>query len=106
MRADVLRDNNIVVDAPTERDPRSTRAMKRLRAGGRISVQVLSPFAIVARRKLGRSWPDIEAVLDLERVLFPVPAPFTADTHRTVLRIARLVRVAFDDAPIVATALE
>ncbi|WP_024510288.1 PIN domain-containing protein [Bradyrhizobium sp. ARR65] len=74
--------------------------------GGTISVQVLNELANVLHKKQGRSWGDIELVLnDVDNALDPA-LPLTATTHRAALALARDHRLSFYDALIVASAIE
>jgi predicted nucleic acid-binding protein len=75
-------------------------------AGGTISAQVLNELANVLRRKQGRSWADIELVLDdIDNALDPA-LPLTARTNRMALGLARDHGIAFYDALVVAAAIE
>jgi predicted nucleic acid-binding protein len=99
-------DSNILVYATARDDWRHDQAIALLRAGGTISVQVLNEFASVARRKLGRRWPDIAETLADFRVLCPEPRPIGVATHEAALTIAARDGFAFYDGLIVASALE
>jgi predicted nucleic acid-binding protein len=61
--AGIFLDTNILIYAFSSDDPRSLPAEELLAAGGTISVQVINEFTNVMRRKLGRTWPDIEAAI-------------------------------------------
>jgi predicted nucleic acid-binding protein len=82
-------DTNILVYASLSDDPRRLRAEQILLAGGTISAQVLNEFTNVARGKLGWSWADIEATVDLVRSRISRVRPLTADTHAAALALAR-----------------
>lgn len=99
-------DTNILVYASLSDDPRRLRAEQILLAGGTISAQVLNEFTNVARGKLGWSWADIEATVDLVRSRISRVRPLTADTHAAALALARDHGFAFYDALIVAAAIE
>ena len=99
-------DTNVLVYAALQPDPRSDAARALLRAGGVISVQVLNEFAHVARRKLRRSWPEIQRALAAVRALCPAPRPITATTHEAALALAERTGYSFYDALILASALE
>jgi predicted nucleic acid-binding protein len=77
-----------------------------IQQGGTISVQVLNEFASAARRKLGRSWPDIAASLAALQVLCPDPLPLTVANHESALVLAEREQLNFYDALIVASALQ
>ncbi len=98
-------DTNILVYAQ-QSGAKAETAKKIVADGGVISVQVLNELANVLRRKLRRTWPEIEeAVDDVIAIVDPVP-PTTADVHRTALGLARDHGLSFYDALIVAAALE
>jgi predicted nucleic acid-binding protein len=99
-------DTNILVYASLSDDPRRLRAEQILLAGGTISAQVLNEFTNVARAKLGWSWAEIEATLDLVRSRLSRVRALTADTHAAALVLARDHGFAFYDALIVAAAIE
>ena len=74
--------------------------------GGIISVQVLNERVSMLRRKLRRSWRDVEDVLnDVTSVLEPA-LPLTVQSHVAAHGIAREDGLSFYDALIVASALE
>jgi predicted nucleic acid-binding protein len=58
-------DTDILTCAFAAGDRRSARAEALLLDGGVVGVQVLNEFTDVARRKLGRDWPQVEAALEV-----------------------------------------
>ncbi len=106
MNGEAFLDTNIFVYAVTPSDRRSRAALAAVGRGGRISVQILNEFANVARRKLRRTWPEIQDALAVIRSAFPDPLPLTTATHERALAIAGEHGVSFYDALIVASALE
>ena len=71
-----------------------------------ISVQVINEFANVSRRKLGRSWTEIEAAIaDVLAVMAP-PLPLTLAVSDAARRLAAEHGVSFYDALIVAAGLD
>lgn len=58
----------------------------------------------MSRRKLARSWPDIESETEVLRALLDPPVPLTLAVHEAALAMARDHGLAFDDALIVAAA--
>jgi predicted nucleic acid-binding protein len=98
-------DTNVLVYAQLD-DVRSSRAQSLLAAGGVISVQVLNEFTSVLRKKLGRSWADIEAAVEDVRAALDPARPLTTDTHAAGIVLAREHSLGFYDALIVASALE
>ena len=99
-------DTNVLVYAALQPDPRSDAARALLRGGGVVSVQVLNEFANVARRKLRRTWPEVQQALAAVRALCPAPRPITAATHEAALALAERTGYAVYDALILASALE
>ncbi len=99
-------DSNLLIYAALQPDPRSRIAKEIVAQGGKISVQVLNEFANVARRKLGRPWPEIVQALADIRAVFPAPLPLTTATHEAALTLAARYGFAFYDALIAASALE
>jgi predicted nucleic acid-binding protein len=99
-------DTNVFVYAIIQDDPRSDRAEELIAEGGTVSVQVLSEFAAVARRKTKMPWIEIRLALDSIKVLCPDPLPITIDTHKEALAIAEKYGYRIYDALMVASALE
>lgn len=99
-------DTNVLLYALAAGDPRAAVAHEVLAQGGVVSVQVLNEFASVARRKLGMTWPEVDAVLDAVVTLCPDPVPLTLDLHSTGLRVAARHNTSVYDAMIVAAALQ
>lgn len=97
-------DSNIAVYAFTD-DKRAGRATSVIRSADFLSVQVLSEFASVARRKQGRSWAEIEErIADLE-ALIPRIVSIDASHTTNALRVADRYHLAFYDALMLAVAL-
>jgi predicted nucleic acid-binding protein len=99
-------DTNVFVYAIIQDDPRSDHAEELIAEGGTVSVQVLSEFAAVARRKTKMPWDEIRRALDGIKALCPDPLPLTLDTHGVALAIAEKYGYRIYDALIVASALE
>jgi predicted nucleic acid-binding protein len=99
-------DTNVFVYAIIEDDPRSDHAEELIAKGGTVSVQVLSEFAGVARRKTKMPWVEIRRALDGIKALCPDPLPLTLDTHKEAVAIAERYGYKIYDALIVASALE
>jgi predicted nucleic acid-binding protein len=98
-------DTNILVYAQ-QFGAKAETSQRLITEGGTISVPVLNELANVLRKKLGRSWRDIELVLDdIDNALDPA-LPLTAKTSRAALALARDHNLGFYDAQIVASALE
>ncbi len=98
-------DTNILVYAFLDIAKRQ-RAIEVLSEGGLISVQVLNEFTNVARNKRKRTWPEIEAALDVIRSRFPKIVLLTVEVHAAAVRLARDHGLSIYDALIVAAALE
>lgn len=98
-------DTNILIYAQGA-GPKGEVARQTILAGGVISVQVLSEFASVLRRKFGFEWEVItEAITDLRTALDPV-RPIDIETHTKAVSLARSHGFAFYDALIIASAVE
>jgi predicted nucleic acid-binding protein len=106
MSAKAFFDTNIFVYAIIQDDPRSDHAEELIAQGGTVSVQVLSEFAAVTRRKTKMLWVEIRLALDSIKVLCPDPLPITLDTHKEALAIAEKYGYRICDALMVASALE
>jgi len=98
-------DTNVVAYA-LDTQEKSPAAMTFLRKGGKISVQVLNELTNVWRKKLRRSWPDVEHGLRAVRDLTDEPLPLTVEMHETAIALARDHNIPIYDALIVAAALE
>ena len=83
---------------------KADRVEKLLEAGGVISVQVLSEFTAVARRKLRMDWPEVRESLSTLRELCRVEA-LTEQTHDAALELAPRYELSWYDAMIVASAV-
>jgi len=106
MNARPFLDTNVIVYAFGSDDPRSARAEALLAAGGVISVQVLNEFVSVARRRQERGWDEIDAAVDVLKVLLDPPLPLTVELHDAARSIARDRGFSIYDSLIVAAALQ
>ncbi len=97
-------DTNILLYLLSEDTDKADRAEEIVRAGGRISVQVLNEFANVARRRLSMSWEEINETLKLLRSVCPTD-PLTLETHEKGLLVAERYRLSIYDSMIIAAAL-
>jgi predicted nucleic acid-binding protein len=98
-------DTNILVYAQ-QTGTKATISRDLINQGGTVSAQVLNELANVLRKKQGISWHDIELVFDdIDNALDPA-CPLTAKISRAALALARDDGFAFDDALIVAAAIE
>ena len=99
-------DTNVVLYAFLHDDSRSRAAEALLSAGCTLSIQVLTEFVAVARRKLNKSWKEVHRALEIIRVFCPEPVPLTIETHARALQIAERYGYSIYDALIVAAALD
>jgi predicted nucleic acid-binding protein len=106
MRDKAFFDTNVFVYAIIQDDRRSDRAEELIAEGGKVSVQVLSEFAAVARKKTKMPWIEIRLALNSIKALCPDPLPVTIDTHKEALAIAEKYGYRIYDALMVASALE
>jgi predicted nucleic acid-binding protein len=67
---------------------------------------VLNEFVNVLRRKLRRSWDDIDAALQDASALLLPPKSLTVQTHATAMTACRDVGCTFYDGLILASAQE
>jgi predicted nucleic acid-binding protein len=106
MPARTFFDTNVLIYAISHGDSRSDVAETLLANGGVLSAHVLNEFVAVARRKLGRSWEEIQDALAAFRTLCPSPVPITIETHEKAVRIAQQHGYQIYDALVIAAALE
>jgi predicted nucleic acid-binding protein len=106
MSAKAFFDSNVLIYAMVSGDSRREQAQQLVAQGGVISVQVLSEFVAVARRKMRMPWEEVIEALDEVRILFPSPVSITQDTHEAALKIAQQYGFGIYDAQIAASALE
>ena len=97
-------DTNILLYLLSENNDKADRAEEIVRAGGRISVQVLNEFAYVALRKIAMSWGETNEALKLLRSICPTD-PLTLETHERGLLVAERHRSSIYDSMIIAAAL-
>ncbi|MBX3476087.1 MAG: PIN domain-containing protein [Brevundimonas sp.] len=97
-------DTNILIYAVTDQGWKSDIAKTVLVNGGVISVQVLNEFAAVAKRKLGRSWREIDDVSAGFRKSGLQVVPLDVATHSDGLKLAAEAQLHIYDACIVASA--
>lgn len=102
--AKIFIDTNILLYLLSEEAAKADRAEEILRAGGRISVQVLNELANVARRKLNMTWEEISEVLTLIRSVCSIDS-LTIETHDQGMTVAERYRLSVYDSMIVAAAL-
>jgi len=98
-------DTNVALYAFCQDDSRGQIAEGLLSVGCAISVQVLTEFVSVARRKLNKSWAEIRRALEILRVFCPEPVPLTTETHARALQIAERYGYSIFDSLIIAAAL-
>ena len=106
MSASAFFDTNVFVYALVQDDPRSQQAEDLIAEGGTVSVQVLTEFADVVRRKAKMPWDEVRFAIENIKALCPDPLPITLDTHREALAIAERYGYRIYDALMVASALE
>ncbi|MFO8082817.1 MAG: PIN domain-containing protein [Desulfobacterales bacterium] len=97
-------DTNILIYLLSEDTDKTHRAEEIVRAGGRISVQVLNELANVARRKLAMPWKEIEELLDLIQAVCTIDS-LTVEIHERGMAVAEQYNLSFYDSLIVAAAL-
>ena len=75
----VFFDTHILIYARQAGD-KAERARALLAAGGKLSVQLLTEFVAVSRRKQNKAWGEIEAIDDALALVDP-PLPLSLDLH-------------------------
>jgi predicted nucleic acid-binding protein len=98
-------DSNVFLYLSSDDARKSDLAEKALIDGGTISVQVLNEVASAARRKMKRSWTEIETFLAEVEQLVTV-LPLTIETHRYARGLCARYAFSFYDGLILASALE
>jgi predicted nucleic acid-binding protein len=106
MSAKAFFDTNVLLYAFSDDELRSETAKQVVGAGGAISVQVLNEFVAVCRRKLHRSWSEIEkstaSILDM----CSLPLAITLKTHQAAFKISKRYDYKIYDAMVLASAIE
>lgn len=97
-------DSNVLLYVASGVDARANRAEEVISRGGAISVQVLSEFTDVARRKFAMDWAEIESALTGLCTFLNVH-DLTPGTHAEAMRLARTYHLAWWDALIAAAGL-
>lgn len=104
MPAEAFFDTTILIYVLTKKDPRAAIAEELLATGGSVSVQVLSEFVAVSRRKLRKRWDEIEEALSAVLDLCGEPVPITVDIHEAALKIAQRYGYHIYDSLMIAAA--
>ncbi len=97
-------DSNVLIYIASGDPAKADRAESLIAEGGSISIQVLNEITHVARRKIFKSWGDIDLFLSSIRGLLRVHA-LTVDIHETGLAVAERYGISTFDAMIIASAL-
>ncbi|MGF1549103.1 MAG: PIN domain-containing protein [Sphingomonadaceae bacterium] len=98
-------DTNILVYA-FQAGAKHKRSLAILDARPVASVQILNEYAHLSRRKLRRSWREIEQDLDIVRTMAATVEPITEAANREALRIVGRYQLSFYDSVLLAVALE
>ena len=106
MSAEACFDTNVLVCAFAQDDPRAEVAQRLLARGGSVSVQALSEFAVVARRKLRMSWTETGDALAAIRELCRNVIAVDAAVHERALAIAQRRDCNIYDALMIAAAMQ
>jgi predicted nucleic acid-binding protein len=94
-------DTNILVYTVAGPPEKSDKSEKILSQRGVISVQVLSEFTAIARRKYHFSWPELHPIVESFQNFLEI-VPLTTQTHQTAVNLAGRYNLAFYDAVIAA----
>jgi len=106
MRAKACFDTSVLVYTLSDDALRAEIALRLLREGGFISVQVLNEFANVARKKLRMEWNEIERALKAIREFCEPPISVSLATHQVGVEIAQRYKYQIYDSLIIASAIE
>ena len=98
-------DTNVLVYAQGP-GAKGDAARGALMDGGIISVQVLSEFANVLRRKFRLEWNIVAAAVADARELFDSIRPLDIETHEAAIALAEAHGFSFYDSLIIASALQ
>lgn len=98
-------DSNILVYSVAYGDPRQPVARELVERGGCISVQSLTEYVTVTRRKAGMSWERVILTCETIIALCDPPLPLTFNLHQLGLEVAQRHKLAVYDSMIVAAAL-
>jgi predicted nucleic acid-binding protein len=97
-------DTNVLLYLLSADTAKADRAEKLIASNTIISVQVLSEFTAIARRKLGLDWNEIDEILATIREVCRVE-PLTSDTYDRARALAERYRLPWYDALIAASAM-
>lgn len=98
-------DTNVLLYLLSADAAKADRSEALLASGAVIGVQMLNEFASVARKKLGMAWKEVDEVLALIRKRCAV-RDLTVAIHERALALAVRHRLSWDDALIVAAAID
>jgi predicted nucleic acid-binding protein len=96
-------DTNVLLYLLSSHTKKADRAEALMASNAVVSVQVLSEFTAVARRKLELAWEEIDEVLGVVREICKVE-PVTTDTYDLARGLAERYRLSWYDAMIAASA--
>ena len=101
----VFLDTNVLLYLLSDDTRKADRAERLLTPDAVVSVQVLSEFTAVGRRKLGLSWSEIDEFVGTVRAVCSVE-PLTLDSYDRARVLAERYRLSWYDALIAASALQ
>lgn len=102
--ADPFFDTSVLLYLLSADTAKADRIETLLSSRGKVSVQVLNEFAVVALRKLKMPLDDVREILDTIRAVCAVE-PLTIDTHDRGLEVCERYRFSLYDSMLVAAAL-
>jgi predicted nucleic acid-binding protein len=97
-------DSNALLYLLSSDQTKADKAESLLLKGATISVQVLNEITSVSRRKLGKSWEELDALVGTLREICEV-VPLTEDTYDRGRSISELYLLSFYDSMIIAAAI-
>jgi len=102
-RIDVFFDTNILAYLFGPETDKLARSHQLVSAGGLVSVQVLNEMALVARRKMRKTWPEVHEILIGLRAKCGVLS-INLEVHERGLQYAERYGLSLYDSMIVAAA--
>ena len=97
-------DSNLFLYLLSDDQAKADRVETHLLKPSTISLQVLSEITSVARRKLGKTWDELDELIGTLRQVCEV-VPLTEETYDFGRRISERYKLSHDDSMIVASAL-
>lgn len=105
MNAKPFLDTNVLIYAFSRDDSRTSVSVSLLESGGIVSIQNINEFTDVSRKKLCRTWEEIEAQIRTMRRLLDPPLSLRTGHHELAVSISKQFGFRIFDSLIIASAL-